>query len=40
MCLMTKRGCEGGKWIPVSKVGSREHRNETTCRRIGGNLAT
>lgn len=36
---MTKYGCEDGKWIPLSKVGSQEHRNETTILSTGGNLA-
>ena len=36
-CFMTKCGCEDGKWIPLSKVGSREHRSETTSLRTGGN---
>ena len=36
---MTKYGCEDGKCIPLSKVCSREHRNETTGLSTGGNLA-
>jgi hypothetical protein len=36
---MIKRVCEDQTWIAVSKVGSREHRNQTTGLRTCGNLA-